>query len=299
MKKTTLAYLKKDDKFLLIHKNKKNDENKNKYLGIGGKCFSNESIIKCLKREVKEESNFEIENYKFLGKINFYYNGELEIIYLYLIDKFNGELKEECDEGSLNFYSKTEIKKLKMWESDKYFINYVLKGKEFKELDIRYENSVLVEVKHNEKIIYSFSEDICKKLMKKNKDNEIPVRAIVVYKNKIISSSTNLKESKNNCLLHAEMVAINKALKKIKNKYLEECDLYVNLEPCMMCAGAIVQSRIKNLYFISKNSKAGFAISNFNIEQNKAVHHKIKVHQMLKFNQTNSKLLKDFFKNKR
>ena len=95
--------------------------------------------------------------------------------------------------------------------------------------------------------------------MKAYKSNEVPVGAVIVKDNKIIGWGYNQKE-KNNCVLdHAEIIAIKKASKKINNWRLDGCDIYVTLDPCPMCASAIKQARIKNIYsalnnFDDKNS---------------------------------------------
>ena len=78
--------------------------------------------------------------------------------------------------------------------------------------------------------------------------NEVPVGAVIVYQDKIIARAYNKKEKLNCATKHAEILAIEKASKKIGNWRLSDCDLYVTLEPCPMCASAIVQSRIKNVY---------------------------------------------------
>ncbi len=90
---------------------------------------------------------------------------------------------------------------------------------------------------------------------------EIPVGAVVVYNGKIIARGHNLREKKQSVLEHAELIAIKKANQKVGSWRLEDCDLYVTLEPCPMCAGAIIQSRIKNLYFGAYDLKTGAAQS--------------------------------------
>ena len=85
--------------------------------------------------------------------------------------------------------------------------------------------------------------------------NEVPVGAVIVYKNKIIAKAHNLKEKKKNIMAHAEMIAIQKAEKKLKNWRLYECKIYVTLEPCPMCASAIQQSRIAEVYFALENNE--------------------------------------------
>lgn len=84
------------------------------------------------------------------------------------------------------------------------------------------------------------------------KKMEVPVGAVIVKDNKVISKAHNLMETKNDCTKHAEIIAIKKASKKLKNWRLIDCDLYVTLEPCEMCKGAISLSRIKNVYFSVK-----------------------------------------------
>ena len=87
--------------------------------------------------------------------------------------------------------------------------------------------------------------------------NDIPVGAIIVKDGEVIASGFNQKEQNNNITSHAEIVALNKAAKTLNNWRLEGCELYVTLEPCPMCGWAILQSRIKNVYFGSYDNKYG------------------------------------------
>ena len=90
---------------------------------------------------------------------------------------------------------------------------------------------------------------------------EIPVGAVVVYQNKIIARGHNLREKKQSVLEHAELVAIKKANQKVGSWRLEECDLYVTLEPCPMCAGAIINSRMHKLFSeINPHNKSNILI---------------------------------------
>lgn len=88
---------------------------------------------------------------------------------------------------------------------------------------------------------------------------EVPVGAVVVKDGEIVSGAYNTRETEKNAVAHAEMSAINAACKRLGGWRLHECDLYVTLEPCPMCAGAIINSRIKNLYFGAYDKKAGCA----------------------------------------
>ena len=89
------------------------------------------------------------------------------------------------------------------------------------------------------------------------KYEEVPVGAIIVKNNKIIAKSFNKKEKTKNVTKHAEIIAISKACKKLKNWRLDDCEIYVTMEPCMMCCGAIEQSRIKKIIYGAKNENYG------------------------------------------
>lgn len=121
-------------------------------------------------------------------------------------------------------------------------------------------------------------------------EDEIPVGCVIVHKNEIIACGYNEKESKNSAIRHAEIVAIEAACGKLGSWRLDECDLYVTLEPCMMCLGAIIEARIKNVYFGTKN----------NSEQ---MYDKIRAKSFVNLIFVNSgscsKILSDFFVNKR
>lgn len=96
-------------------------------------------------------------------------------------------------------------------------------------------------------------------------ENEIPVGAVIVKDNKIISYGRNKREQKNNALYHAEIEAINNACKHLNSWRLNDCDIYVTLEPCIMCTGAIINSRIRKIYFGAYDLKNGFCESKYNI----------------------------------
>ena len=123
--------------------------------------------------------------------------------------------------------------------------------------------------------------------------NEVPVGAIVVYNKKIISKAHNMSELSKNFTYHAELLALNKAAKFIDSKYLNNCELYVTKEPCLMCAGAILLSRIKKLYFGASDPKKGYRSYNKSIFLNK-----VEVDFGILEGDC-SLILKDFFKLKR
>ncbi|WP_188456177.1 tRNA adenosine(34) deaminase TadA [Virgibacillus oceani] len=94
---------------------------------------------------------------------------------------------------------------------------------------------------------------------------EVPIGAVIVYKDEVIACGYNMRETSQSTLSHAELIAIEAANKKIGSWRLENCTLYVTLEPCPMCAGAIVQSRIKRVVFGAFDPKAGCAGSLMNL----------------------------------
>ena len=123
---------------------------------------------------------------------------------------------------------------------------------------------------------------------------EAPVGAVVVKAGKIIARAHNLREIRKDPLAHAEILAIKKAAVKLDAWRLSDCDLYVTLEPCPMCAGAIIQSRIKSVYYGADDPKAGAAGSIINIFE-KDFNHKVEVYQGI-MEEECSEVLKNFFK---
>ncbi len=103
---------------------------------------------------------------------------------------------------------------------------------------------------------------------------EIPVGAVIVRNGEIISRGHNLRETEHNALLHAEIVVIDRACKAIGSWRLSDCDLYVTLEPCAMCAGAIAQAKLRRVYFGAYDPKGGFAVSNAALFSHPGLMHK-------------------------
>lgn len=139
-----------------------------------------------------------------------------------------------------------------------------------------------------------FMKEAIKEAKKAYRRKEVPIGAVVVYKNKIIARGYNLRENKKNSLLHAEIIAISKACKKLKSWRLDECDLYVTLEPCPMCSGAIIQSRIKNIFFGAYDSKAGCVKSKVQLFEKGLFNHNVNIAGGLLESEC-GQLLKDFF----
>ena len=127
---------------------------------------------------------------------------------------------------------------------------------------------------------------------------EVPIGCVIVYQGKIIGRGYNRRNTDKNTLAHAEITAINKASKKIGDWRLEECTLYVTLEPCQMCAGAIVQARIPKVVMGCMNPKAGCAGSTLNILNMPQFNHQVETYKGI-LEEECSTILKVFFKDLR
>lgn len=143
-----------------------------------------------------------------------------------------------------------------------------------------------------------YMEIALKEANKAFRKGEVPIGAVIVYKNKVIAKAHNQKERKNNPLKHAEIIAIEKASKKLKTWRLLDCELYVTIEPCLMCSGALIQSRIKKLVYGSKNEKFGYVESIKTILNDQKNNHKIEVISGIKEKET-ANIMKLFFKKQR
>ena len=140
-----------------------------------------------------------------------------------------------------------------------------------------------------------YMKEALKEAKKAYEKEEVPVGAIIVKDGKIIARAHNLKESKNDTTCHAEILAIQKASKKLDAWRLEDCEMYVTLEPCSMCAGALIQSRIKKVYIGTMDYKTGACGSVFNLLEDYTFNHKVEVETGI-FKEDCEKILQDFFK---
>ena len=148
-----------------------------------------------------------------------------------------------------------------------------------------------------EKMIKYMKEAI-KEAKKAQLIDEVPIGCVIVKDDKIIARGHNQRETKQSPIGHAEIIAINKASKKLKSWRLEGCDIYVTLEPCIMCSGAIIQSRIKKVYYGASDLKGGALGSSINVlEANNINHHPKVVSGILK--EECSSIITNYFKAKR
>lgn len=134
------------------------------------------------------------------------------------------------------------------------------------------------------------------KLAKKAEElNEVPIGCVIEYQGKVIGRGYNRRTTDKNTLAHAEITAIRKACKKMGDWRLEDCTMYVTLEPCQMCAGAIVQARVKKVVIGCMNPKAGCAGSVLNILQIDKFNHQVEIEQGV-MEEECSAMLTNFFK---
>ncbi len=137
-----------------------------------------------------------------------------------------------------------------------------------------------------------------KEALKAVEKDEVPVGAVIVKNGKIIAKAHNVKENSHNPLMHAEINCINKASKKMNNWRMDDCDIYITLEPCTMCMGAIINARFKNVCFMCNDPKTGSLGGLYNMLNIKGFNHYpnvIKIEDKYGY----SDILKSFFRNKR
>ena len=143
-----------------------------------------------------------------------------------------------------------------------------------------------------------FMREAIKEAKKAELLDEVPIGCVIVKDNKIISRGHNVRETKNNPIGHAEIIAISKASKKLNSWRLNECEIYITVEPCIMCSGAIIQSRIKTVYYGAKDYKGGALGSSINVmDANGINHHPEIIGGVLE--QECSELVSNYFKEKR
>ena len=129
--------------------------------------------------------------------------------------------------------------------------------------------------------------------------DDVPIGAVIVRDGKIVARGENRVQKSKNPTLHAEIVAINKACKKLNKKFLDECDLYVTLEPCAMCATAASFARIRTIYFAATDEKGGGITTNARIFETDKHLWKPNIIQMPEHADKSAQMLRDFFKQRR
>ena len=148
------------------------------------------------------------------------------------------------------------------------------------------------------KIDAIYMSEALKEAKKAFEKDEVPVGAVIVHNRKIIARAHNQVEQLKDPTAHAEMIALTSAANFLENKWLSEASIYVTIEPCSMCAGALVLARIKRLVYGAKDPKAGGCSSVFNIVNNRKLNHRIKITKGV-LEKESSALLREFFRKKR
>ena len=140
-----------------------------------------------------------------------------------------------------------------------------------------------------------FMQEALKEAQKAYKRLEIPVGAVIVKDGQIIAKAHNMKEEKTDTTKHAEIIAIQRASKKLNSWRLNDCEMYVTLEPCPMCAGALIQSRIKKVYIGAKDEKTGACGSVLNLLEDYKFNHKVEIERGV-LSKECEEILKKFFR---
>lgn len=143
-----------------------------------------------------------------------------------------------------------------------------------------------------------FMREAIKQAKKAYAIEEVPIGCVIVQEDKIIARGYNKRNTKKNTLAHAEMIAIEKACKKLGDWRVEDCTMYITLEPCPMCAGAIVQARIPRVVIGTRNQKAGCAGSVLNLLQVQKFNHQVELTEGI-LQEECSQMMKDFFREMR
>jgi len=137
-----------------------------------------------------------------------------------------------------------------------------------------------------------------KEALKAKEKDEVPIGAVIVIDGKIISRAHNLMEKTQLATAHAEVLAINKACKKLKSWRLDNAEMYITVEPCAMCAGAIANARIKKVYFGAYESKSGCAESKYKVLSDNGLNHSVEYCGGIK-QEICANIIKNYFKSKR
>ncbi len=145
MKNTTLCYIEKDGKYLMLHRvRKENDENRDKWIGIGGKFEAGESPEDCVLREAREETGLVLTDYRYRGIVTFVSDlWPTEYMHLFTATGYEGVMREDCDEGVLDWIDKRDLLALPMWEGDRIFLRLLDEDTPFFSLKLVYQGDSL------------------------------------------------------------------------------------------------------------------------------------------------------------
>ena len=150
MKMTTLCYPERDGKYLMLHRTKKqNDENHDKWIGVGGKFEKGESPEDCMRREVLEETGLTVTKFRYRGIVTFVSDiFTCEYMHIFTCTDWTGDIRE-CDEGDLAWIDKRELRRLTLWEGDRIFLDLIESDAPFFSLKLTYRGETLVSAELN------------------------------------------------------------------------------------------------------------------------------------------------------
>ena len=143
-----------------------------------------------------------------------------------------------------------------------------------------------------------FMKEAIKEAKKAELIDEVPIGCVIVKDDRIVARGHNVRETKKTPLGHAEIIAIDKASKNLGAWRLQDCDIYITLEPCIMCAGAIIQSRIRHVYYGEKDPKGGAIESSINVLEAKSINHHPEITSGI-LEEECSNIISQYFKRKR
>lgn len=143
----------------------------------------------------------------------------------------------------------------------------------------------------------SFLKEALKEAKKAEQKNEVPIGAVVVHDGKVIARGHNVRETRQDPLTHAELIVLSKAAKKLGSWRLNDCEVYVTLEPCPMCAGALSQARVRAVYYGAKDPKAGVQSLRIRIHNHPKLNHRYVLKHLP--NPECGQILTEFFRGKR
>lgn len=145
---TVTCYLRRGNKILLLFRDKKKvDINKNKWIGVGGHIEDGETPIEAVVREVKEETNYDLIDFSKKAIIIFNFGKEIEVMHLFVCNKFKGRMNSDCNEGELEWIPISKLDEIPMWEGDRIFLPPVLNDAPFFEMVLYYKGDVLTKYK--------------------------------------------------------------------------------------------------------------------------------------------------------